>query len=278
SNALAIAQRLGLPQSIIESAKAEINPLDLRADKLLDDIRKERNRTSREREKLEKARIKLEKQTLELEKRLEKIEDERRETLAKARAEGELEVAVLKSNIDSLKSQLKKAKQPLDAIKSMEEKIEEIEKPPYKDFLKLLNISISKYQSVEDFIANLENAKNVIRSLSKNAIFEKLNSTPDGKASLNSFISSRFKGVCSYDGIAEYINKIKGSNQPKNLNSLNSLNSLKNNDLCPSCQERKAEYEFNNAVSNIIGFNKDNSNWIWGFKASKLKICPLCAL
>jgi DNA mismatch repair protein MutS2 len=127
SNALAIAQRLGLPQAIIESAKAEINPLDLRADKLLDDIRKERNRTSREREKLEKARVKLEAQARELEQRLEKIEDERRETLAKARAEGELEVAVLKKNIESLKAQLKKAKQPLDAVKLLEEKIDEIE-------------------------------------------------------------------------------------------------------------------------------------------------------
>jgi len=127
SNALAIAQKLGLSQAIIDSARAEINPLDLRADKLLDDIRKERNRTSREREKLEKARARLEKQTLELEKRLEKIEDERRDTLAKARAEGELEVAVLKRNIDSLKSQMKKASQPLQAIKAIEEKIDEIE-------------------------------------------------------------------------------------------------------------------------------------------------------
>ncbi|MBI5822872.1 MAG: endonuclease MutS2 [Chloroflexi bacterium] len=127
SNALLIAQKLGLPQSIIDSAKTEINPLDLRADKLLDDIRKERNRTSREREKLEKARTKLDKQSLDLEKRLDKIEDERRETIAKARAEGELEVAVLKRNIDSLKSQMKKAKQPLDAIRSLEEKLEEIE-------------------------------------------------------------------------------------------------------------------------------------------------------
>jgi len=127
SNALLIAQKLGLPQSIIDSARAEINPLDLRADKLLDDIRKERNRTSREREKLEKARDKLEAQTRELEKRLEKIEDERRETIAKARAEGELEVAVMKRNIDSLKSQLKKAKQPLEAIRLIEEKIDKIE-------------------------------------------------------------------------------------------------------------------------------------------------------
>jgi len=127
SNALLIAQRLGLPQTIIDSAKAEINPEDLRADKLLDDIRKERNRTSRERQKLEKARDRFEAQTREVEKRLEKIEDERRDILAKARAEGELEVAVLKRNIDSLKSQLKKAKQPLDAIRSIEEKIEKIE-------------------------------------------------------------------------------------------------------------------------------------------------------
>jgi DNA mismatch repair protein MutS2 len=127
SNALLIAQKLGLPQAIIDDARAEINPLDLRADKLLDDIRKERNRTSREREKLEKARAKLETQTRDLEKRLEKIEDERRETLAKARAEGELEVAVLKQNMDSLKQQLKKAKQPLEAIKLIEEKVEKIE-------------------------------------------------------------------------------------------------------------------------------------------------------
>src|SRR5687767_7133896 len=127
SNALLIAQRLGLPQPIIEFARGEINPDDLRADKLLDDIRKERNRTSRERQKLEKARDRLEAQTKELEKQLEKIEDERRDVLAKARAEGELEVAILKRNIDSLKSQLKKAKQPLEAIKAIEEKIEKIE-------------------------------------------------------------------------------------------------------------------------------------------------------
>jgi DNA mismatch repair protein MutS2 len=127
SNALAIALRLGLDPQLVAAAKSEINPDDLRADKLLDDIRKERNRTSHEREKLEKSRAKLEAQTHELEKRLEKIEDERREVLAKARAEGELEVAVLKQNIESLKGQLKKAGQPLQAIKALEEKLETIE-------------------------------------------------------------------------------------------------------------------------------------------------------
>ena len=127
SNALLIAQRLGLPQKIIDFAKGDINPDDLRADKLLDDIRKERNRASREGDKLEKARGKLDAQTKEIEKRLAKIEDERREILARARAEGELEVAVLKNNIESLKAQLKKARQPLQALKEIEEQAEALE-------------------------------------------------------------------------------------------------------------------------------------------------------
>ena len=54
--------------------------------------------------------------TASLKARLEAIEDERREVIAKARAEAELEVAVLKRNIESLKSQLKKAGQPLEAL------------------------------------------------------------------------------------------------------------------------------------------------------------------
>src|SRR5512138_2046486 len=127
SNALLIAQRLGMDPQLVQAARSEVDPDELRADKLLDDIRKERNRTSREREKLEKARQRLEAQTKELEKRLEKIEDERRDVLAKARAEGELEVAVLKKNIESLRSQLKKAKQPLEALKQLEQEVETIE-------------------------------------------------------------------------------------------------------------------------------------------------------
>ncbi len=169
SNALLIAQKLGLPQSIIESAKAEINPLDLRADKLLDDIRKERNRTSREREKLEKQRAKLETQNAELQKRLDKIEDERRETIAKARAEGELEVAVLKKNIDSLKAQLKKAQQPLTAIKAIEEKIEVIEERATQPVERKSDQSlISNHQSLklgERVTVSTLNAEGVVTAL-----------------------------------------------------------------------------------------------------------------
>jgi DNA mismatch repair protein MutS2 len=126
SNALAIAARLGLDPEIVTVARNEINPENIRADKLLDDIRKERNRTGREREKIEKARKRGEELNRELEKRLETIEDERRKVIAEARAEAELEAAVLRRNIDSLKSQLKKARQPLEALKKVEQKVEEI--------------------------------------------------------------------------------------------------------------------------------------------------------
>src|SRR5512140_2968060 len=127
SNALLIAQRLGLDPQLVPAARSEVNPDDLRADKLLDDIRKERNRTSREREKLEKARTRLETQTGALNTRLDHLEDERGEMLARARAEGELEVAVLKENISALKAQLRKARQPLDALREIEQKVEQIQ-------------------------------------------------------------------------------------------------------------------------------------------------------
>ena len=127
SNALAIATRLGLPDEIVSAAKDEINPENIRADKLLDDIRKERNRTGRERAKIGKARKRTEDLNRELETRLETIEDERRDVLAKARAEAELEVAVLRKNIETLKKQLKQARQPLDALKKVEKEIEQIE-------------------------------------------------------------------------------------------------------------------------------------------------------
>jgi DNA mismatch repair protein MutS2 len=127
SNALLIAERLGLDRSVIEKARAQINPEDLRADRLLDDIRKERNRTSRERQKLEKARKHAAGRVRELEAELAQTEQVRLEARARARAEGELEVAVLRQNIETLKARLKKARQPLDAVRDIEDRAQELE-------------------------------------------------------------------------------------------------------------------------------------------------------
>jgi DNA mismatch repair protein MutS2 len=127
SNALAIAQRLGLPQEIIDAARAEVNPDDLRADKLIGDIHRQRKIAFKESEKAERARSEARKLERDLAERLEKIEEERQKVLEQARAEGELEVEVLKAQLKTLKAELRKAHQPLEALEAVEEKVELVE-------------------------------------------------------------------------------------------------------------------------------------------------------
>ncbi len=127
SNALAIAQRLGLPQEIIDAAKSEINPDDLRADKLIGDIHRQRKIAFKESEKAGKARSEARRLEHDLAERLEKIEDERQKVLEQARAEGELEVEIFKAQLKSLKAELKSARQPLDVLQEIEEKVEIVE-------------------------------------------------------------------------------------------------------------------------------------------------------
>lgn len=127
SNALAIAQRLGMPQEIIEAARSEINPDDLRADKLIGDIHRQRKIAFKESEKAERSRSEARRLERDLAERLEKIGEERQQVLEQARAEGELEIEVLKTQLKMLKDELKKAHQPLDALETIEEKIELVE-------------------------------------------------------------------------------------------------------------------------------------------------------
>lgn len=127
SNALAIAQRLGLPQEIIDAARAEVNPDDLHADKLIGDIHRQRKIAYKESEKAERARSEARRLERELEARLENIEEERQKVLDQVRAEGELEVEVLKTQLKAIKEELKKARQPLEALQEIEEKIELVE-------------------------------------------------------------------------------------------------------------------------------------------------------
>ncbi len=127
SNALAIAQRLGLPLPIIEAARGEINPEDLRADKLIGDIHRQRKIAFKESEKAERARSEARRLERQLAERLENIEEERQEVLKQTRAEGELEVALLKTQIETLKKELKRVRQPLEALEQIEEKAEQME-------------------------------------------------------------------------------------------------------------------------------------------------------
>jgi DNA mismatch repair protein MutS2 len=127
SNALAIAQRLGMPQEVIEAARSEINPADLRADKLIGDIHRQRKIAFKESEKAERARSEARRLERDLAERLEKIGEERQKVLEQARAEGELEVELLKTQLKMLKDELKKARQPLEELQAIEDKIDAVE-------------------------------------------------------------------------------------------------------------------------------------------------------
>jgi DNA mismatch repair protein MutS2 len=127
SNALAIAQRLGMPQAIIGSARSELNPDDLRAEDLLDEIHHQRDRARIARQEAERARREADGLRRALTDRLERIEDERRKTLEEARQQGAEELEVLRQEMADLRRQLTRLRQPVEVIKEVQTRIETLE-------------------------------------------------------------------------------------------------------------------------------------------------------
>ncbi len=127
SNALAIAERLGLPSEILEAARGMINPTDLHAEDLLDEIHRQRELARKARSEADRLRSQAENLRRELAQRLEKIEEERRAILEKARREQEEEIAALRAELDALRRELQRARQPLDALKPLQERLEELQ-------------------------------------------------------------------------------------------------------------------------------------------------------
>ena len=126
SNALAIASRLGLPPKIIEDARSQINPEELRAENLLNEIHRQRDLTRKAREEADRDRALAERMRKELTVRLEKIEEERRAILEKARAAAEEQTATLQTEMDDLRRALNRAHQPLEALRPVQSKIDNL--------------------------------------------------------------------------------------------------------------------------------------------------------
>ena len=133
SNALLIAERLGIPEEILNAARSEINPEDLHAEDLLDEIHHQRNLSRKARESAEMAQEEVENLRAELYFRLGNIENERIAILEEARREAQTEIENLQEELKTIRRQLNRSKLPVDEIKPLEEKIEELEaaaKPP----------------------------------------------------------------------------------------------------------------------------------------------------
>ncbi|MBO9368554.1 MAG: endonuclease MutS2 [Chloroflexi bacterium] len=120
SNALVIARRLGLPQEILQRAESALDTSTLHADRLLDDLRRERNRARREHERAAKVRRKVEAEARALEQRLAEIEKERQRILQKAQEEAEARLSELRAEVQALKRALQQARQPIDEVKRLE--------------------------------------------------------------------------------------------------------------------------------------------------------------
>ena len=124
SNALAIASRLGLPPEIVEAARSEIAPDELRSEDLLDEIHRQRDLARRAREKADQLLSEAQSKNARLANRLEGIEDERVKMLEKARREAEEELQDLRSELDEVRRGLARARQPLESIRQVQEQVE----------------------------------------------------------------------------------------------------------------------------------------------------------
>lgn len=128
SNAVAIAQRLGLPDAIIKQARAEINPLDLKADDLLDEIYRQRDLARKARQQAEQARKEVEQMHAELSQRLENLEQERLEILERTQEQARALLDELEKELAALRRRTKSKKIPHTEIQPIEEKVAQLAK------------------------------------------------------------------------------------------------------------------------------------------------------
>jgi DNA mismatch repair protein MutS2 len=127
SNALSIAERLGLPEAIIQDARGEINPADLRAEDLLDEIHRQRDETRQANAATDAALQEAEALRQKLAARMDQIEDERLAILEETRQKAEAELADLRREMEDLRRELARARQPLEVVDEVEEMVETLE-------------------------------------------------------------------------------------------------------------------------------------------------------
>ncbi|MGD2027076.1 MAG: endonuclease MutS2 [Anaerolineales bacterium] len=127
SNALYIAERLGLQMEVIEYARQKVDPANLQAEDLLNEIHRQRDLAQQARREAEQARQRAEELRAELVERLENVEDERLDILTEARAQAQAEIQELMDELRKARRQLALARQPLAVVDEVEETVRELE-------------------------------------------------------------------------------------------------------------------------------------------------------
>ncbi|MCY3864120.1 MAG: endonuclease MutS2 [Chloroflexi bacterium] len=136
SNALAIAERLGLDPAIVADARGMVATEDLAADDLLDEIQRTRAEIRLRHEELELMRQQQAQQRDELQARLDNIEDERRDVIRAARRHAEDDLADFNKQLRKMRVELRSAGLPaetLNALKAAAEKMANWTNAPLDD-------------------------------------------------------------------------------------------------------------------------------------------------
>lgn len=123
SNALLIAERLGLDPQIIADARSRISPAEHEVEDMLAEIRRDRAAAAAARAAAEEAQRQAEARARELEERLAQLEAERREVLNRARQQAREELEALRAELMRLKRQAVRS----EAIEAALQRVDELE-------------------------------------------------------------------------------------------------------------------------------------------------------
>lgn len=128
SNAFAIAQHLGLDESIIRCAEGFLKPEDREADELLGSVREANDAALRDRAAAARSRAQAEEAERTLQKKLRCIEEARRQVLDEARAQGREELEQLRQEIRRLRMGITSAGPAAQALHEAPPEIDRLER------------------------------------------------------------------------------------------------------------------------------------------------------
>lgn len=127
SNALAIAERLGLPATIVEAARSMLSVEDRTAESLLEEIHRQHEAARQALQEAEAARAAAQALEVELKQRWEGIEQERREVLRLAQEQAAEELEVVRQEVQALRRRLAAAAKSVDEVRRIEADVADLE-------------------------------------------------------------------------------------------------------------------------------------------------------
>jgi len=127
SNALEIAKRLGLEEEIVNTARSMLNPEDLHAEDLLDEIHRQLESARKEHAEAENLRLEAEGERQALSEKLAAIDEERIQVLEKAREQARHELEELKISIAEMRRQTREPLKSIQQKKDLRKQAAELE-------------------------------------------------------------------------------------------------------------------------------------------------------